>query len=129
VTKDYAALHCGLQWLRWVGACWYYNPSAMQSIAKRAPISEMPLISCLAEVNDTPQRRKSLPQQEKIHMKTRHTSYAGQQARIIRAFQNHDGQMAYALKTASETIAVSKDKTLLMDIAEARYLTIKEIAD
>ena len=62
-------------------------------------------------------------------MKTRKTTYAGQGARIVRAFQNHDGQMAYALKTASETIAVSKDKTLLIDIAEARYMKLTEIAD
>ncbi len=61
-------------------------------------------------------------------MKTRKTTYIGQRARIVRAFQNHDGQMAYALKTMSETIALSKDKTLLIDIAEARYLELIDIA-
>ena len=55
--------------------------------------------------------------------------YAGQECRIVMAFQNHDGQMAYALKTASETVAVSKDKTLLIDIAEARYMKLTEIAE
>jgi hypothetical protein len=56
-------------------------------------------------------------------------TYAGQPCRIARAFQNHDGQMAYALKTAGETVAVSKDKTLLIDIAEARYMKLTEITD
>lgn len=62
-------------------------------------------------------------------MKDRKTTYIGQRARIVRTFQNHDGQMAYALKTMSETLAVSKDKTLLIDIAEARYLELTEIAE
>ena len=62
-------------------------------------------------------------------MTSRRNTYAGQECRIARAFQNHDGQMAYALKTASETIAVSKDKALLIDIAEARTMKLTEIAD
>jgi hypothetical protein len=89
---------------------------------------QFPLIQGRDEVNDTQQQR--IRDSHRSHtMKNRKTTYASQQARIVRAFQNHDGQMAYALKTAGETIAVSKDKTLLMDIAEARYLAIKEIAD
>ena len=60
-------------------------------------------------------------------MKTRKTTYAGQEARIVRAFQNHDGRMAYALKTTAGTIAVSKDKTLLIDVAEARGLRLTQI--
>ena len=60
-------------------------------------------------------------------MKIRKTTYAGQKARIVQAFQNHDGRMAYALKTTAGTIAVSKDKTLLIDVAEARGLRLTQI--
>ena len=55
------------------------------------------------------------------------TTYVGAEARNVPAFQNHAGRKACALKTAAETIAVSKDKTLLIDVAEARCLRLTQI--
>jgi hypothetical protein len=62
-------------------------------------------------------------------MTMKHKTYLGQPARIARAFTNHDGQMTYALKTSRETIAVSKHKDLLIDMAETLRLEITKIAD
>lgn len=63
---------------------------------------------------------------------THHTerkTYLGQECRIVCAYQNIDGLMGYALKTACQTIAISADKALLIDIAEDRRMNLVKIAD
>ena len=62
-------------------------------------------------------------------MAVRRNTYAGQECRIVGAYRSHDGQRTYALKTMTETIAVSKDRAALIDTAEARYMKLVEIAD
>ena len=55
--------------------------------------------------------------------------YLGQECRIVRAFRNLEGRQSYALKTATQTVAISADKALLIDIAEARYMKLTEILE
>ena len=55
--------------------------------------------------------------------------YLGQECRIVRAFHNLGGRMSYALKTATQTVAISADKDLLVDLAAGRYMNLTEIED
>ena len=55
--------------------------------------------------------------------------YLGQQCRIVRAYRNLEGRQSYALKTATQTIAISADKALLIDLASDRYMNVTEIED
>jgi hypothetical protein len=55
--------------------------------------------------------------------------YLGQQCRIVRAYQNLEGRQSYALKTADQTVAISADKALLIDLASDRYMNVTEIED
>lgn len=57
-------------------------------------------------------------------------AYLGEECRIVRAYRFlPDGEQVYALKTITGCLALSADKTALIDLAEARYLKIVEIAD
>jgi len=55
--------------------------------------------------------------------------YLGQECRIVRAFLNLEGRQSYALKTINQTIAISPDKRLLIDLASDRYMKVTEIED
>lgn len=55
--------------------------------------------------------------------------YLGQECRIVRAYRNLEGLQSYALKTASQTVAISADKALLIDLASDRYMNVTEIED
>jgi len=56
-------------------------------------------------------------------------TYLGQECRIIRAYRNLEGRQSYALKTASQTVAISADKALLIDLASDRHMNLTEIED
>ncbi len=56
-------------------------------------------------------------------------TYLGQNCRIVRAYLNLEGRQSYALKTAMQTIAISPDKGLLIDLASDRYMNVTEIED
>jgi len=56
--------------------------------------------------------------------------YLGQEGRVVLACHNTlTGWKLYALKTATQTLAVSDDKTALIDLAEEYYMTLESIAD
>lgn len=55
--------------------------------------------------------------------------YLGQECRIVRAYLNLEGRQSYALKTATQTIAISPDKRLLIDLASDRYMNVTLIED
>lgn len=64
----------------------------------------------------------------KLELKQAKT-YLGQECRIVRAWRSLGGRQSYALKTAMQTVAISTDKSLLIDVAEDHYMKITEIAD
>ena len=55
--------------------------------------------------------------------------YLGQECRIVRAYLNLQGRQSYALKTADQTVAISADKALLIDLASTRHMNLTEIED
>ena len=56
-------------------------------------------------------------------------TYLGQECRIVRAYRNLEGRQSYALKTATQTVAISADRALLIDLASDRYMNLTEIED
>jgi len=56
-------------------------------------------------------------------------TYLGQECRIVRAYLNLEGRQSYALKTATQTVAISADKALLIDLASDRYMDLTHIED
>ena len=56
-------------------------------------------------------------------------THLGQECRIVRAFRREDGVQVYALKTAVDCLALNPSKSELIDLAEAHYLRLTEIAD
>lgn len=56
-------------------------------------------------------------------------TYLGQPCRIARAFRRSDGVQMYALKTMTACLALAADKGALIDLAEAHYLMLTDIAD
>lgn len=55
--------------------------------------------------------------------------YLGQECRIVRAYRSLEGRQSYALKTATQTVAISADKALLIDLASDRYMNLTHIED
>ena len=76
-------------------------------------------------------KRKQLTQMEITMTQRRYQAladnpYLGQECRIVRAFINLEGRQSYALKMAQQTVAISPDRQLLIDLAKDRHMKLIE---